>query len=63
MMRGFALLFTLHFGDEHAAGDRWLSARQGEAFLHGGVRQSGRSAPSRVAGVARSGALVGATRR
>jgi len=49
-MRGFLLVFSLHFHDEHPGGDRWFSADKAKHFFtaafvqsasYGGVRSLG----------------------
>lgn len=60
-MFGFALLFTLHFGDDHPKGDRWLSADKAKHFATAAFVQSVAFSGFRVVGVGRTGALVGAT--
>ena len=39
-MRGFILLFTLHFHDEHPGGDRWLSSDKAKHFFAAAFVQS-----------------------
>jgi uncharacterized protein YfiM (DUF2279 family) len=60
-MRAFALLFTLHFGDEHAAGDRWFSADKAKHFFTAAFVQSASFGAFRLAGVHWSGAIAGAS--
>ena len=60
-MRGLALLFSLHFGQDHAAGDRWFAADKAKHFFTAALAQSMSFSALRAVGLSRSGALVGAT--
>ena len=60
-MRGLALMFTLHFGQEHPGGDRWFSADKAKHFFAAAFVQSASFSTLRAAGASRTGALVGAT--
>lgn len=60
-MRGFALLFVLHFGDDHPKGDRWLSADKAKHFVTAAFVQSVAFSGFRVVGVGRTRSLVGAS--
>jgi len=39
-MRGFLLLFSLHFGDEHPGGDRWFATDKAKHFFTAAFVQS-----------------------
>ena len=60
-MRGFLLVFTLHLGQEHPAGDKWLSSDKVKHFFMAAFVQSGSFGVLRLVGVERSGSLVGAS--
>ena len=60
-MRAFALLFTLHFGDEHAGGDRWISADKAKHFFTAAFVQSASFSAFRLARVRVSGSIAGAS--
>jgi uncharacterized protein YfiM (DUF2279 family) len=60
-MRGLLLLFTLHLGDDHRKGDRWLSADKAKHFATAAFVQSVTFSGLRVVGAGRTGALVGAS--
>jgi uncharacterized protein YfiM (DUF2279 family) len=60
-MRGLALIFTLHFGQEHPGGDRWLSADKAKHFFTAALAQTMSFSAFRAVGLSRRGALVGAT--
>jgi uncharacterized protein YfiM (DUF2279 family) len=60
-MRELALLFTLHFGDDHSQGDRWFSSDKAKHFATAAFVQSVSFSGFRVLGVSRSGSLVGAS--
>jgi len=60
-MRGFVLLFTLHFGQEHPVGDRWFAADKAKHFFTAALAQSMSFSALRAVGLSRNGALVGAT--
>ena len=60
-MRGFLLVFTLHFGQEHRAGDKWFSSDKVKHFFMAAFVQSGSFGGLRLVGVERSGSLVGAS--
>ena len=61
-MRGWALLFSLHLGPDHAAGaDRWFSADKAKHFFTAAFVQSASFSALRATGVGRSGSLAGAT--
>jgi len=61
MMRGLALLFTLHFGDEHPGGDRWFAADKMKHFFVAAFVQSTSFSGLRAAGISKSSSLAGAT--
>lgn len=60
-MRGLALLFSLHFGQDHTAGDRWFAADKAKHFFTAALAQSISFSALRAVGMSRNGALVGAT--
>jgi uncharacterized protein YfiM (DUF2279 family) len=60
-MRAFALLFALHFGDEHHGGDRWFSADKAKHFFTAAFVQSASFSAFRLAGVNVSGSIAGAS--
>ena len=60
-MRGLALLFTLHFGDEHSGGDRWLAADKMKHFFMAAFVQSASFSAMRATGMSKSSSLLGAT--
>ena len=61
MMRGLALLFTLHFGDEHPGGDRWFAADKMKHFFMAAFVQSASFSGMRAVGMSKSSSLAGAT--
>ena len=60
-MHGLVLLFTLHFGDAPASGDRWLSADKAKHFFTSAFVQSASFSAFREVRVSRKGSLIGAT--
>jgi len=60
-MRGFILLFTLHFHDEHPAGDRWLAPDKAKHFFTAAFVQSVSFSGLRTVRLGRHDALIGAT--
>jgi len=60
-MRGFLLLFSLHFGDEHPKGDTWFSADKAKHFFTAAFVQSASFGGLRALGAGRSWSLTGAT--
>jgi uncharacterized protein YfiM (DUF2279 family) len=60
-MRGWALLFTFHLGQEHPAGDRWFSADKAKHFFTAAFVQSVSFSGLRATGLSRKGSLVGAS--
>ncbi len=60
-MRGLMLLFTLHFGDEHPSGDRWLAPDKVKHFFVAAFVQSASFGGMRAAGMSKSSSLAGAT--
>ena len=60
-MRGLALLFTLHFGDEHSGGDRWLAADKMKHFFMAAFVESASFSAMRATGMSKSSSLLGAT--
>ena len=62
VMRGFLLVFTLHFGQEHPSGDNGSSPDKVEAFLHRPRSfRARRSADFALLGVGKSRSLAGAS--
>jgi uncharacterized protein YfiM (DUF2279 family) len=60
-MRGFALLFTMHFGrGAEPARDRWLGTDKMQHFLMAAFVESASFSTLRLVGLSRGGALVGA---
>ena len=66
-MRGFLLVFSLHFHDEHPSGDKWFSADKAKHFFtaafvqsasYGGLRYLGASPNSSLLGASVVGATV-----
>ena len=66
-MRGFLLVFSLHFNDEHRAGDRWFSSDKAKHFFtaafvqsasYGGLRYAGATSTSSLIGASLAGAAV-----
>jgi len=55
------LLFTISFGQEHPSGDRWFGVDKTKHFFTAALVQSVSFSGLRVAGVSRSGSLIGAT--
>ena len=60
-MRGLALLFALHFGDEHPGGDRWFSADKAKHFFAAAFVQSASFSLLRSTGLSRPAGLGGAS--
>ena len=60
-MRGLALLFVLHFGDEHPGGDRWFAPDKMKHFFMAAFVQSASFSGMRAAGMTKSSSLAGAT--
>jgi len=60
-MRGLALLFTIHLGQEHPGGDRWFSADKAKHFFTAAFVQSASFSALRTTGLSKKGSLVGAT--
>ena len=60
-MRGFLLMFTLHFGQEHPTGDKWFAPDKAKHFFMAAFVQSASFGGLRAVGVGRSGSLVGAS--
>jgi len=60
-MRVLALLFTLHFGDEHPGGDRWFSADKAKHFFTAAFVQSASFSALRSTGVRWTGSIAGAS--
>jgi len=60
-MRALALLFTLHFGDEHPGGDRWFSPDKAKHFFMAAFVQSASFSALRSTGVRWNGSIAGAT--
>ena len=66
-MRGFLLVFSLHFHHEHPRGDRWFSADKAKHFFtaafvqsasYGGIRSFGVGHRSSLAGASAVSAIV-----
>ena len=60
-MRGFLLMFTLHFGQEHPKGDTWFSADKAKHFFTAAFVQSAAFGGLRAVGASRSASLAGAS--
>jgi uncharacterized protein YfiM (DUF2279 family) len=60
-MRGFLLVFSLHFHDEHPSGDRWLSADKAKHFFTAAFVQSASYGGLRYLRANPNSALVGAS--
>jgi uncharacterized protein YfiM (DUF2279 family) len=60
-MRGFLLVFTLNFGQEHPAGDKWFSADKAKHFFTAAFVQSASFGGLRAIGVSRPLSLAGAS--
>ena len=60
-MRGFLLVFSLHFSDEHRGGDRWFSADKAKHFFTAAFVQSMSYGSLRYLGASPSSSLVGAS--
>jgi len=60
-MRGFLLMFTLHFGQEHPNGDNWFSADKAKHFFTAAFVQSATFGGLRAVGAGRSASLAGAS--
>src|SRR5512146_2978332 len=60
-MRGLALLFALHFGDEHPGGDRWFAPDKMKHFFMAAFVQSASFSGMRAVGMTKSSSLAGAT--
>ena len=60
-MRGFLLVFSLHFHDEHAGGDRWFSGDKAKHFFTAAFVQSASYGGLRYLGAGRTPSLVGAS--
>lgn len=60
-MRGFLLVFSLHFNDEHPRGDRWFSADKAKHFFTAAFVQSASYGGLRYLGASQSSSLVGAS--
>jgi uncharacterized protein YfiM (DUF2279 family) len=60
-MRGFLLVFALHFADEHPSGDKWWSADKAKHFFTAAFVQTASFGGLRAVGAGRSWSLVGAS--
>lgn len=60
-MRALALLFTLHFGDEHPGGDRWFSRDKAKHFFMAAFVQSGSFSALRSTGLRWNSSIAGAS--
>jgi uncharacterized protein YfiM (DUF2279 family) len=58
-MRGFVLLFSLHFGGDRS--DSWFSADKAKHFFVSAFVETASFSTLRTAGLSRSNALVGAS--
>lgn len=60
-MRALALLFTLHFGDEHSGGDRWFAPDKAKHFFMAAFIQSASFSALRSTGLHWNGSIAGAS--
>jgi uncharacterized protein YfiM (DUF2279 family) len=60
-MRGLALVFALHFGQDHPSGDRWFAADKAKHFFTAAFVQSLSFGTLRSTGLSRTSSLTGAT--
>jgi uncharacterized protein YfiM (DUF2279 family) len=60
-MRALALLFTLHFGDEHPGGDHWFSPDKAKHFFMAAFVQSASFSALRSTGLRWNGSIAGAS--
>jgi putative lipoprotein len=60
-MRALALLFTLHFGDEHPSGDRWFAPDKAKHFFMSAFIQSASFSALRLTGARWTGSIAGAS--
>ena len=60
-MRPLVLLFTLHVGGEHPAGDRWFSQDKAKHFFMAAFVQSASFSALRLSGARRNASLAGAS--
>lgn len=60
-MRALLLVFALHRGNDHPAGDRWFAADKAKHFFMAAFIQSASFSALRAAGATRGQSLAGAT--
>ena len=60
-MRGWALVFALHFGQEHPRGDSWFGADKAKHFFTAAFVQTLSFGALRSVGMSYVGAIAGAT--
>jgi uncharacterized protein YfiM (DUF2279 family) len=60
-MHALLLVFTLHFGDDHSAGDRWFAPDKAKHFFMAAFVQNVSFGGLRSVGVGRSWSLAGAS--
>lgn len=60
-MRALALLFTLHFGEEHPGGDRWFAPDKAKHFFMAAFVQSASFSFLRSTGARWNGSIAGAS--
>jgi uncharacterized protein YfiM (DUF2279 family) len=60
-MRALALLFTLHFGEEHPGGDRWFSPDKAKHFFMAAFVQSASFSALRSTGASWNRSIAGAS--
>jgi uncharacterized protein YfiM (DUF2279 family) len=61
VIRGFLLVFSLRFGDEHPRGDHWFLSDKAKHFFTAAFVQSASFGGLRTVGVGRSWSLTGAS--
>jgi len=61
MMRGLLFVLSLHLGHVRAESDPWLAPDKAKHFFMAAFVQSGAFSGLRLAGMGRTGALIGAT--
>jgi uncharacterized protein YfiM (DUF2279 family) len=60
-MRALALMFTLHFGDEHPGGDRWFSPDKAKHFFMAAFVQSASFSAFRSTGLRWNASIASAS--
>ena len=60
-MRGFLLVFSLHFHDEHSGGDKWFSADKAKHFFTAAFVQSASYGGVRALRASQNSSLAAAT--